>query len=237
MTAGQLDSMTGGREPEAVALAVREALAGDLWRGRDRLAALWSARTADALSADQQAAIAHNLAALDAALGQTARAAELLGFLQQSGPMTAATRHTLQQLQSVQIPSHRSSTCRARIAIVSMLFNWPSTGGGIIHTVELTQFLQAAGDEVALIHPVLPEWGIGQVEETCPVSTTPLPFSLQDWTIPGIQQRFRQAVDRFAPDDIIVTDCWNLNPYLAHGRSTSQIHITYYTRKFITGPK
>jgi len=32
-----------------------------------------------------------------------------------------------------------------RVAILSFLFNWPSTGGGIIHTVELATFLKRAG--------------------------------------------------------------------------------------------
>jgi len=200
MTAGQLDSMTGGREPEAVALAVTEALAGDLWRRRDRLAALWSARVHGGPSSTSQVQLTNTLAALDAALDHTARAVEWLGFLQQSGPRTAAARHTLQQLQSAQISSHRSSTCRVRIAIVSLLFNWPSTGGGIIHTVELTRFLQAAGDEVELIHPVLPEWGIGQVEDTCLVSTTPLVFTPRDWTIPGSSDLLRmQASECLCP--------------------------------------
>jgi hypothetical protein len=35
-----------------------------------------------------------------------------------------------------------------KIAILSFLFNWPSTGGGIVHTVELAQFLGKAGYEV-----------------------------------------------------------------------------------------
>jgi hypothetical protein len=38
----------------------------------------------------------------------------------------------------------RGSAAR-KIAVVSFLFNWPSTGGGIVHTTELCRFLGEAG--------------------------------------------------------------------------------------------
>ncbi len=43
---------------------------------------------------------------------------------------------------------------KARIAIVSLLFNWPSTGGGIVHTAELATFLSKAGYEVRHFYAV-----------------------------------------------------------------------------------
>jgi hypothetical protein len=38
---------------------------------------------------------------------------------------------------------------RTRVAILSFLFNWPTSGGGNIHTVELAHFLSRAGYRVA----------------------------------------------------------------------------------------
>ena len=35
-----------------------------------------------------------------------------------------------------------------RVAILSLLFNWPSTGGGNHHTAEMARFLALAGYEV-----------------------------------------------------------------------------------------
>jgi hypothetical protein len=46
-----------------------------------------------------------------------------------------------------------------RVAILSFLFNWPSTGGGIVHTVELARFLARAGYEVRHFHPRRLDWG------------------------------------------------------------------------------
>lgn len=103
---------------------------------------------------------------------------------------------------------------RIRVAVLSFLFNWPSTGGGIIHTVELATFLKRAGYVVDLIYPQFAKWGLGKVN-SCPFPGRPLLFQEAEWTIPIIQQRFRQAVDEFRPDYVLITDSWNIKPYLA----------------------
>jgi len=102
-----------------------------------------------------------------------------------------------------------------KVAILSFLFNWPSTGGGIIHTVELAQFLRQAGYEVRLYHPQCLPWGIGKLEETPPYPVETLEFANTEWNISSIKARFRQAVNAFAPDHVIITDCWNFKPHLA----------------------
>ena len=44
-------------------------------------------------------------------------------------------------------PTHSRAECSTpiRIAILSFLFNWPSTGGGNIHTVELADVSWTGG--------------------------------------------------------------------------------------------
>ena len=101
-----------------------------------------------------------------------------------------------------------------KVAVISFLFNWPSTGGGIVHTVELCRFLTRAGYQVRHFYAAYPEWSIGQVNGLSLTSTV-LTFAAQDWNIPAIQHRFRAAVDAFAPDQVLITDCWNCKPYLA----------------------
>jgi hypothetical protein len=103
---------------------------------------------------------------------------------------------------------------RVRVAILSFLFNWPSTGGGIIHTVELATFLRQAGFEVALFYARYAPWGIGQVEE-CPFPGRRLEFQEHEWTLPRIQARFREAVVEYSPEFVLITDSWNIKPYLA----------------------
>ena len=102
-----------------------------------------------------------------------------------------------------------------RVAVVSFLFNWPSTGGGNIHTVELAKFLARAGFEVKHIHASYAEWQIGQVDNDLPIDSEALEFDVASWNVPAIQARFREAVDAFAPDYVIVTDAWNMKPILA----------------------
>lgn len=107
-----------------------------------------------------------------------------------------------------------SPTVSVKVAILSFLFNWPSTGGGIVHTVELARFLSRAGYTIRHFYAKHLSWGIGHVEH-CPLSSEVLDFSDTDWNITTIQRRFRQAVDSFAPDCVLITDCWNFKPHLA----------------------
>lgn len=127
----------------------------------------------------------------------------------------AAARDNLALLGGDSTENGNADDGRTRVAILSFLFNWPSTGGGIIHTVELAKFLEQAGYEVRLMHPVFAPWQIGRVREGCPYPTHGIRFEEPDWTIAGIQDRFRETVDAFAPDQVIITDSWNFKPHLA----------------------
>jgi glycosyltransferase involved in cell wall biosynthesis len=102
-----------------------------------------------------------------------------------------------------------------RVAVVSFLFNWPSTGGGIVHTVELARFLAEAGYEVKHFFAQHLPWGVGAVKGALPYPAEALVFDEPSWNLPAIQARFRQAVERFAPDHVIITDSWNIKPLLA----------------------
>ncbi len=73
--------------------------------------------------------------------------------------------------------------------ILSFLFNWPSTGGGNIHTVELSRFLARAGYEVRHVHARYPEWGIGRVEDGLPIAGEALEFDASNWNLADIQAR------------------------------------------------
>ncbi|MGL4462246.1 MAG: hypothetical protein ACRC1K_08825 [Planctomycetia bacterium] len=104
---------------------------------------------------------------------------------------------------------------RGRVAVVSFLFNWPSTGGGIIHTVELARFLEKAGYEVVHVYAAKPDWGVGRVEAAVPFDSRALEFADRDWNRETILRRYRSAVDAVRPDAVIVTDAWNMKPRLA----------------------
>jgi hypothetical protein len=102
-----------------------------------------------------------------------------------------------------------------KVAILSFLFNWPSSGGGNIHTVELARFLAGAGYEVRHIYACYPGWEIGRVEDELPITSEALEFDEASWDVTEIQGRFRRAVDAIAPDYVLITDAWNMKPLLA----------------------
>jgi hypothetical protein len=102
-----------------------------------------------------------------------------------------------------------------RVAILSFLFNWPSTGGGTVHTLELARVLAEAGYNVRHIYARFEPWGIGRVEGTLPYPSEALDFDESTWNAPQIQGAFRKAVEAFDPDHVIITDSWNSKPLLA----------------------
>lgn len=106
-------------------------------------------------------------------------------------------------------------TRRSRIAIVSLLFNWPSTGGGTVHTAEVGEALQRAGYDVRHIYVEYAEWGVGQVLETLSTPSERLAFEPAGWNAAEIQRRVRQSIDQYRPDYVIITDSWSFKPLLA----------------------
>ncbi len=108
-----------------------------------------------------------------------------------------------------------SSGGALRVAVLSLLFNWPSTGGGNHHTAELAHFLGRAGYEVKHLFACYPGWGIGRVTEELISPSEAIAFDDLSWNVAEIQARYRAAVDAFAPDCIIITDSWNMKPLLA----------------------
>ena len=64
-------------------------------------------------------------------------------------------------------------------------------------------------------HVRYPPWGLGQVQGTLPFPSEALAFDESAWTIEAIQTRYRQAVDAFTPDWVVVMDSWSFKPHLA----------------------
>ena len=112
-----------------------------------------------------------------------------------------------------------------RVAVLSLLFNWPSTGGGIVHTAELIKFLSQAGYEVCHFFAVFEPWGIGNVQCPLPYPAVAIEFDASSWNRLSIQQAFRNAVSNFSPDCAIVTDSWNSKGLLAKAVSGYPYYI------------
>ena len=82
------------------------------------------------------------------------------------------------------------------MAILSFLFNWPSTGGGNHHTAELAAFLARAGYEVKHFFAQYPSWGIGRITDALISPSEAIAFDDSSWNVAAIQVRFRQAVEK-----------------------------------------
>ena len=102
-----------------------------------------------------------------------------------------------------------------KIAIVSFLYNWPSTGGGNIHTTELVQFLERSSFEVQHFCVRYDPWQIGQIEADAPIDSQILKFTSDEWKAHTIRNRVREAVREWEPDLVLITDSWNFKPHLA----------------------
>ena len=113
------------------------------------------------------------------------------------------------------LESDRPDLLSVRVAVLSLLYNWPSRGGGTIHTRELVRFLQKAGFTVRHLVARCDTWGVGQVSEDAAGECRTIHFEPRDWTAERIQQQFRHAARSFQPDYCIVTDSWNFKPLLA----------------------
>lgn len=208
------------RYREARALAAR----GEPDRARPILVGL---DVGDAVPAFR-ALVKNDLATLAAVVGE--RDAAVAGFraaleLDPACPPARANLDALQSAESTEpelvktaapLPAPVCAGRRAtKVAVLSFLFNWPSTGGGNVHTAELTRFLAEAGYDVKHLYATFGPWRVGQVTEPTPHPAEPVAFAEADWTAETIVARFRAAVDEFDPDWVVLTDSWNMKPLLA----------------------
>ena len=101
-----------------------------------------------------------------------------------------------------------------KVAIVSLLFNWPLTGGGNMHTAGLAQFLAARAMTSGTSSPGYPSGGSGGSRRRCESGRSHRVrcFGLERGRDSA---RYRLAVEQFDPDYVIITDAWNMKPLLA----------------------
>jgi len=136
----------------------------------------------------------------------------------QNKPKLPILQNSFQLKADHQIEQNEQETAAqsdTKIAIISFLYNWPSTGGGNIHTTELVQFLGYAGYDVQHICVRFDPWQIGQIESEAPIQSQVLNFADSEWNAKNIRERIRNAVQKWDPEFAIITDSWNFKPHLA----------------------
>lgn len=214
-------------DPGAAQVGLRQLLAGDLPASLaalcyndlgvllaaqgDRVAA--RAEFALALAADPGCAPAQaNLKRLD---GQTEREAH---------SVAPATSRAAQAPESGVAPARLPR----RVALVSLLFNWPSSGGGIHDTVGLGKALLAAGVELRHFYLALPQAGVGQIDGATPLPGVAISPAGRQPTADDIKRAVRNALEAFAPAAVIITDCWNFKPHLLEALSGFRCYLRFH---------
>ncbi len=120
---------------------------------------------------------------------------------------------------------------QVRVAVLSFLFNWPSTGGGNMHTAGLVEFLKRAGYDMRHFFARYPAWGIGRAAADGLVASEALEFDEPSWNVAEIQRRYRRAVDEFQPDFVAITDTWNMKPLLAEAMRGYPVLLLYQAQE------
>jgi hypothetical protein len=72
-----------------------------------------------------------------------------------------------------------------RVAVLSFLFNWPSTGGGNMHTAGLVEFLGRDGFEVRHFFARYPAWRIGRADDGELAASQAIEFGDAHWEETG----------------------------------------------------
>jgi glycosyltransferase involved in cell wall biosynthesis len=160
-----------------------------------------------------------NLGLVEAELSWSAKASANNGGLEcgstrDSAPLEVRSQDCLAVgSNSAAAPDFRLPTV-IRVAVLSFLFNWPSTGGGNVHTAGLVEFRGRDGFELRHFYARFPAWSLGRVTDAALQASEGIEFSERDWNLETIRQRFRAAVDSFGPDYVVISDAWNMKPHL-----------------------
>ena len=109
----------------------------------------------------------------------------------------------------------------------------PRLAVGIIIRRSSRLFWLGRDIEVKHFFAQYPGWGIGRITDALISPSEAIAFDESSWNIAAIQARFRQAVDAFAPDYVMITDAWNMKPYLAEAVRGYPYYLLYQAQENI----
>jgi len=212
-TTGPLAAELAARLPEAYLAASEFVMRGHYSAARTAYQEL----LANSLDPSLRSLVANDLGVLAALAADNSAACEFFHRAHSYDPNCVVARENLDCLSQVAVtrvplPSNASPTIAlssthptpivqsksTRVVILSLLFNWPSTGGGTIHTAELGRFLLRAGYEVCHVYACHTDWRLGQVSEETGVPSIALNFTAAQWHAAEIRRRFHRYFLRLA---------------------------------------
>lgn len=117
----------------------------------------------------------------------------------------------------------------SRIAVVDMLFTWPPDGGARTDIKEISVRL-AREHEVRLFCPDYQQFfHRGRISEPLPkLDVRTIPFNFYTFNYYFVAERFRRAIDEFAPDHVLIGDAWFMKPHVALALADYRPIIRFY---------
>jgi glycosyltransferase involved in cell wall biosynthesis len=137
---------------------------------------------------------------------------------------------SLSEAPNLELPSppEPSAPRAPKVALVSMLFNWPAGGGGVYDSVAIGKGLLARGVDLQHFYITVPWMGIGEVEGQPPLPGIAIPAGEGDLTADTLKSRVREIVEKFAPDKVLITDSWNFKPHLLEALKDFPCYLRYH---------
>lgn len=108
-----------------------------------------------------------------------------------------------------------------RIAIIDLLFSWPPHGGADVDVYHITRELRTLGHDVRVFFAREANgWERGQADpELLPFPADRLDFPANGLTTAATASRFRQAIEPFKPDVVLLTQGYFLKVPIIHALS------------------
>jgi glycosyltransferase involved in cell wall biosynthesis len=116
-----------------------------------------------------------------------------------------------------------------RLALLSSLFNFPSTGGGIADTIGVGRALQRAGVDVVHVYAVNSDWQTGIVEGPPPFPSVAVAFSDRASLERGVQSALRDV----QPDAVMITDAWSSKTVLCQAARDYPTYLRMHAYELI----
>ena len=115
-----------------------------------------------------------------------------------------------------------------KLAVVDLMFRWPPDGGARVDLKEVVSRL-AKHYDVRVFAPrvdcIIPR---GVIEESLAFDVETIPFTPGEFTGPKVASRFRDKLDRFNPDLIMLADGFYMKPWAAAAIGRRPYIVRFY---------
>jgi radical SAM superfamily enzyme YgiQ (UPF0313 family)/glycosyltransferase involved in cell wall biosynthesis len=132
-------------------------------------------------------------------------------------------------LLSQQMQEQAIEECKGKIAIVDLFFTWPPRGGSNSDINAVGSQLVKHGFSVQMFVPFYTSpFTRGNIKIPTSFPIHQLQFNKNTFTPEIIARAFKNAIDMFEPDYVIVGDGWGLKPYIVSALKKYKVFLRFY---------